>query len=189
MLCSCFIFTLNSSGVENYHFENEEKILDDPTILWLQNLFSQKEVHPFPWACLLVQRNPSKFRAALYSFCQCLCCALGLCRKAKRVVQEERDERIAKISVLEVTRALKETSVAGLQCESMGVNIDSLALLQNQSRLLKCEYWELLSWSFKWQSHLAAGWHRLSDAVTQGSFRVSVTQKRKECKNLLCWYK
>lgn len=33
------------------------------------------------------------------------------------------------------------------------------------------------------------GWHTLWDAVIQGSFWISVTQERKQCKKLLCWYK
>lgn len=82
---------------------------------------------------LEVQRNPSKFRAALHYFGQCLHCTLGLCRKAERVFQVERDEHIAEICVLEVIRALGETSVPALQFERMKVNIDSLALLQNQN--------------------------------------------------------
>lgn len=65
-------------------------------------------------------------------------------------------------------------------------NAEPLALLQNQSQLLKCDCWELRSWSFRW--HLAEGWHSLSEAVIQGSFRVSVTQQRKQCKKLLWWY-
>lgn len=99
-------FTLKGQGLKNYLSLCRWGENDDPTILWLQNLFSQKEVCPSPWTCLEVQRNPSEFRAALHSFCQCLHCALGLCRKAKGVFQEEWDEHIAEICVLEGTRAL-----------------------------------------------------------------------------------
>lgn len=85
-----------------------------------------------------MQRNPSKFRAAL---CSSVSVCFGTLQKSRRASQEEEEEEcIAGIRVLEGTRALRETSQAALQCERMRVDIESLVLSENQSPLSKCEY-------------------------------------------------
>lgn len=146
----------------------------------MQNLFSQRELCPFCRMCLEVQRNPSKFRAALYYFCQCLQCTLGLCRKAKRVFQEEWDEHIAEICELEVTRALKETSVAGLQCERMRVNIESGPPVEPEPTI-KMRILGTLK-LILWVTHAGR-------CCYPGLFQNFCNSEKEAVQKLLCWYK
>lgn len=118
--------------------------------------FSQEEVPPFLWSCLEVQRNPSKFRAALYYFCQSFHCALRLFRKAKRLFLEEWSEYIANDLCSGGNQASERNlcNLSALWENEVGYKFFCI-VTEAELTILKCEYCELVRSSFKWLLHLA----------------------------------
>lgn len=96
------------------------------------------------------------------------------------VFQEEWDEHIAEICELEVTTALKETSVAGLQCEGMRVNIEPGPPVEPEPTI-KMRILGTLK-LILWVTHAGR-------CCYPGLFQNFCNSEKEAVQKLLCWYK